>query len=128
MPGNIHQAHQRATIAKLVLDVLRAYGAAYLGTERYGTRADDLVLIAALLVGGAEGKPMGASKLASYAGWSRPSVVRRLNERLRAGLVRRHGAGCVLTVHTVNSAAAVRAARSARRRVLAAAKALNQPM
>lgn len=128
MPGEIIQTQQRVIVAKLLLDILRDFGASQLKTERFGTHSDDLLLHAALFIGQAEGRPMTAAKLATYAGLARPSVVRRLNEWSAAGLVERQGAGYVLPLAIVNSKGARQAAEAAQRRVVAAAQALNQPI
>lgn len=56
--------------------------------DRFGARADDVVLVCAIFVGQGEGKPMTATKLAEYAGMPRPTVVRKLRELECAGLVR----------------------------------------
>ena len=80
---------QRATILRLVLDLTRTLAAGLLGQDRFGASADDLLLVAAVAVGEAEGKPLSAWKLAEQAGIPRPSVVRKLGELEALGLVRK---------------------------------------
>lgn len=87
MTQKIHNASQRALVARALLDALRAFGAAYLGHKRFGARADELVLLAAVFVGQAEGRPMNASKLADYAGMPRPTVIRKLQALARRGVL-----------------------------------------
>lgn len=80
---------QRTTILRLVLDLARILSAGLLGQERFGASADDLLLVTAVAVGEAEGKPLSAWKLAEQAGIPRPSVVRKLTELEAIGLVRK---------------------------------------
>ncbi|ARK86989.1 helix-turn-helix domain-containing protein [Burkholderia pseudomallei] len=120
----IRNAHQRALVARALLDVLRAFGAAYLGHKRFGARADELVLLAAVFVGQAEGKPMNASKLAAYAGIPRPTVIRKLQTLARRGVLERIDGGLyALPARVVNSAAVLRAADASRKRIRRAAAA-----
>ncbi|KVX10607.1 hypothetical protein WL01_22490 [Burkholderia ubonensis] len=120
----IRNAHHRALVARALLDVLRAFGAAYLGHKRFGARADELVLLAAVFVGQAEGKPMNASKLATYAGIPRPTVIRKLQALARRGVLERIDGGLyALPARVVNSAAVLRAADASRKRIRRAAAA-----
>lgn len=125
MPDRIIQAKQRIIVARLTLDILRSFGTGYFQSKRYGSRADDLALCAALFIGQAEGRPLTAAKLATYAGQARPSVVRRLKEWLQAGFVERQGQGYVLALTVINGSDVVRAAKSAQKRLRSAAKALD---
>lgn len=54
-------------VAHTLLDVLRAFGEAYLRTERFGTQADEIALLMAVYIGTAEARPMTAGKIAEYA-------------------------------------------------------------
>lgn len=126
MPEPIRHARQRALVAVAMLDVLRAFGAAYLGRKRFGTHADELVLLAAVFVGQAEGRPMNASKLAAYAGIPRPTVIRKLKALARRGVLERLDDGLyALPARVVNSAAVLRAADASRKRIRRAAAALG---
>lgn len=124
MPSNTTEPRQRVIVAKLTLDILRAFGEAHFRTERFGSRADDLLLYAGLFIGQTEGRPLNASKLAAYAGQSRSSVTRRLNSWLKAGLVERDGRTYRLAASVMHTRAVAKASRAAQKRVLAAAKAL----
>lgn len=126
MTQSIRQARQRAALAAALLDVLRAFGAAYLGHKRFGARADELVLLAAVFVGQAEGKLMGASKLADYAGIPRPTVIRKLRALARRGVLERIDGGLyALPARVVNRAAVLHAADAARKRIRRAAAAMD---
>ncbi len=122
----IRNARQRALLASAMLDVLRAFGAAYLGHKRFGARADELVLLAAVFVGQADGRPMNASKLADYAGIPRPTVIRKLKALARRGVLERIDGGLyALPACVVNSAAVLRAADASRKRIGSAAAAME---
>ncbi|KFX26656.1 helix-turn-helix domain-containing protein [Ralstonia solanacearum] len=126
MTQKIQQARQRSLLASALLDVMRAFGAAYLGHKRFGARADELVLLAAVFVGQAEGRPMNASKLAAYAGIPRPTVIRKLQALARRGVLERIDGGLyALPARVVNSAAVLRASDASRKRIRRAAAALG---
>lgn len=126
MTQKIHNASQRALVARALLDALRAFGAAYLGHKRFGARADELVLLAAVFVGQAEGRPMNASKLADYAGMPRPNVIRKLQALARRGVLERIDSGLyALPACVVNGAAVLRAADASRKRIRSAAAAMG---
>jgi hypothetical protein len=50
-----------------------------------------LLIGSAVMVGHAEKRPMNATKIAQYIGLPRTTVIRKLNEFLRAGVIARHG-------------------------------------
>lgn len=50
-----------------------------------------LLIGSAIMVGHAEDKPMSATKIAQYIGLPRSTVVRKLNEFLRSGVITRQG-------------------------------------
>ena len=50
-----------------------------------------LLIGSAIMVGHAENRPMNATKIAHYVGMPRSTVIRKLNEFLRAGVIARHG-------------------------------------
>lgn len=125
MTATIEHAQQRIVVAKTMLDIARLFSSSYFQDERFGSRADDLLLYAALFIGHAESKPMNASKLAEYAGLARPTVIRKLNAMEKRGSVKRIGDGFGLALSLVNSAAALRASEAARKRILSCAAAID---
>jgi predicted transcriptional regulator len=50
-----------------------------------------LLIGSAIMVGHAENRPMNATKIARYVGLPRSTVIRKLNEFLRVGVIARHG-------------------------------------
>jgi DNA-binding transcriptional ArsR family regulator len=87
MPSRIKLAKQRRVIALLMLELLKLPTQMHLGTGNYGSKCDDVLLMCAILIGQIEKRPMTAGKLADYAGLPRPTVVRKLREFERAGMV-----------------------------------------
>ena len=50
-----------------------------------------LLIGSAIMVGHAENKPMSATKIAQYIGLPRSTVIRKLNQFQRNGVIARHG-------------------------------------
>lgn len=75
-------------VSRLVIELLRKISRDMLKDDRFGTRASDVVLCCAIFIGLGEGKPMNASKLSEYAGMPRATVIRKIQEFERIGLVR----------------------------------------
>ena len=50
-----------------------------------------LLIGSAIMVGHAENKPMSATKITQYIGLPRSTVIRKLNQFLRDGVIARHG-------------------------------------
>jgi predicted transcriptional regulator len=48
----------------------------------------DIVLLSAVMIGHAEGRPMTCGKLSAYVGMPRATVFRRLQEMMSAGIIR----------------------------------------
>lgn len=76
-------------VARLWIELTRQLqrAAAPEAQSHFGTRAGDLLLRSAIYVGTVEGRPLTVAKLATYVGIPRPTVVRRLRELERRGLV-----------------------------------------
>jgi DNA-binding transcriptional ArsR family regulator len=72
-------AAQRRVICQTILETLRGYSRAYLGSERVGDHAGDLMIMIALLLGQIEGRPLSASDIAEYIGMPRATVLRHLS-------------------------------------------------
>lgn len=95
-----------------MLEAARLLSRAWFPGRRYASRADDLILIGALFIGTAEGRPMNASKLSDYAGLPRSTVIRKLAAMERRGVVVKVGGGFALSANAMNSVAAVEAAQA----------------
>lgn len=107
--------------------MLRSMGNGYFGSTRYGGKADDAVLIYAVFIGQAEGRPMGAAKLAEFAGITRPTVIRKLAAMQKLGRVARDSRGCyTLSVDMLNSGEALHAAVAGIQAIHRAARQLSK--
>lgn len=87
MPARIKLVRERLVMAKMVLRVVQLLCAEYMETAAFGSHADDAVLLCAIFIGQAEGRPMTAAKLADYAGMPRATVVRKLRDYVKRGIV-----------------------------------------
>jgi CRP-like cAMP-binding protein len=123
--SSIHQARQRAIVAAAILDVLRAFGKAYLRTARFGTHADEIALLMTVFIGTVEARPMTAGKIAEYAGVPRPSAIRKLDRMAKRGVVEKVGRRYLMPASVANSAPVMRAANDARKRIRRAAAAME---
>lgn len=117
MPRTIKNAEQRVAMMKMMLEIMRGFCLAYFKGSRFGSCASDLVLLGAIFVGQAEGRPMNASKLADFAGMPRPTVIRRLAVLIRDGVVARVPNGFEVCTALVNSPAVVAATVAARKQI-----------
>lgn len=74
-------------VAKLMLGLTKAIGLTFLKTKVYGSSSDLALLCAAIFLGQAEGKPMTAGKLSDFVGMPRSTVIRKLTQLAREGMV-----------------------------------------
>ena len=126
MSPHRNRLDQRAVLLKMLLEIFRAYCAAYFKGDHFGSRARDLMLCASVLIGQVEGRPMNASKLADFAGLPRPTTIRRLAMLQRLGLVERRGQFFFLSDEIVDSPEVLRAFMESRRHVISAAAKLSR--
>lgn len=118
----------RVTVLRLLLDVARILSAGVLGKDRQATHADELLLVAAVFIGQAEGKPMKAAKLATYAGMPRPTAIRKLKAFQARGMVHLvDGGRYVLAPGIMDTPEAHKALREAAKRVALLAGGLPPP-
>jgi predicted transcriptional regulator len=80
---------ERLALAKAYIALTRVMVDSVFGNKP----ADHLLLLigSAIMVGHAENRPMNATKIAHYVGLPRSTVIRRLNEFLRFGVIVRDG-------------------------------------
>jgi predicted transcriptional regulator len=62
-----------------------------------------LLIGSAIMVGHAEDKPMSATKIAQYIGLPRSTVIRKLNQFLKAGVIARHGNVYLLSIERAHN-------------------------
>jgi CRP-like cAMP-binding protein len=91
MPGTYPIMHrlERLALARAYIALTRVMVDSVFGEKP----ADHSLLLigSAIMVGHAENKPMSATKIAQYIGLPRSTVIRKLNEFQRAGVISRHG-------------------------------------
>lgn len=103
MADEIKQLEHRVVIAKGLLQILRTYATRPDGVVRFGSRTDELILSMAVFIGQAEGRLMGPSKLAEFCGMARPSVIRKLTELERDGVLQRVNGDYIVRLEVANS-------------------------
>lgn len=113
-------------IARLTISLVRSIASEILDTKRFGTSADDVILCCAIFIGQAERKPMTAAKLAQYAGMPRPTVVRKLRQFARGGIVNVSDSGQVSLAADILSAGTLAVTESNVRTIHRAAGALSK--
>ena len=93
MPHRMTLAKSRLVIARLSVSIFRVMVGTYLQSENFGSKAGDIILCDAVLVGQLERRAMTAAKLASYCGIPRATAIRRLAYLEERGLVIRNARG-----------------------------------
>jgi CRP-like cAMP-binding protein len=80
---------ERLALARAYISLTRVMVASVFGKKA----ADHSLLLigSAIMVGHAEDRPMNATKIAHYVGLPRSTVIRKLNEFLRSGVITRRG-------------------------------------
>ena len=78
--------------AKLTLDLVKS-GSQFCGEDVFEASVRDLLLYLAIYIGHAEKRPMSSGKLSEYIGMPRPTVIRRLSELQRVGVIAKTSTG-----------------------------------
>lgn len=68
----------RGLVSKTLIEVLRALTMSIFDTPNLGERVEEILIVAAIVVGQAEGRLMCASDIANYVGLPRATVIRKL--------------------------------------------------
>jgi predicted transcriptional regulator len=93
---------QGAVISRLLLDLFQTTARGMLLAGAADASCADVILLCAVHIGHADGRPMTAGKVAEYVGMARPTAVRRLQEMMDRGIVR-HDARKRWTLQTLDS-------------------------
>lgn len=72
------KAEARGLVAKTILDVLRSFSIVNFGSPNLGERIEENLIVAAIVVGQADGRLLCASDIAGYIGLPRATVIRKL--------------------------------------------------
>ena len=112
----IRNARQRLVLCRLMIDIMRTVHGAYAPvTEPFGTRLETFFIAACVAIGDIEGKPFSIAKIASYMRVPRTTVIRRLDQLQRWGLIDRQGRHYYLYEKTLNSLIGMRSYQQVRR-------------
>jgi DNA-binding transcriptional ArsR family regulator len=90
---------ERAELAvgRFLIEAFRASAETIIATEWPASSCGDVLIGIAIWIAQKEGRPLTAAKLADYIGMPRPTVIRRLNELMAAGIVVRDEVGRWIT-------------------------------
>ena len=89
----IKSAPQRLVLCRLMIDIMRTVHGAYApDTDRFGTRLETFFIGLCVALGDIEDKPLTVTQIAVYMSVPRTTVIRRLNQLQKWGLIehRRH--------------------------------------
>ena len=119
-------ARERLIIARLVLAIMRAR-AKQIYPELSVSASYELQMVAtAVFIGHASRRPMGATDISRYIEMPRATVLRRLAELIRRGIVVRKGRHYCIVPENVNGPEMLATVRGNIRRIKAAAKELSK--
>lgn len=89
---------ERLFVARFVIGLNRElYRSLFPARADFAGRLDALMVACAVTIGHAEGRPMGATKIAAYLELPRTTVLRRLAELIAAGAIARDGTRYVVS-------------------------------
>jgi DNA-binding IclR family transcriptional regulator len=87
-----------------MIDIMRTLHGAYApDTERFGTRLETFFIGLCVALGDMEDKPLSVTKIAVYMGVPRTTVLRRLNQLQRWGLIKHRDRRYYIREKTLNS-------------------------
>ena len=86
------KARQRLVLCRLMIDMMRTVHGAYApASEPFGTRLETFYIALCVALGDIDGKPFSVAKIAAYMRVPRTTVIRRLDQLRRWGLIDRQG-------------------------------------
>jgi hypothetical protein len=108
-------AGQRRVLCRLVIDMMRTLHEHYAPTEEpFGKRLESIFIGMTLVLGQIEGRPFSVGKTAAFMGMPRTTVIRKLEQLHRWGLLHREGLYYLVDPHALNSAKGVASYRKIR--------------
>jgi hypothetical protein len=109
-------AQQRLLLCRLMIDIMRSVHGAYApATESFGGRLETFFIGLCVALGEFEDKPFSVTKIAAYMRMPRTTVMRRLDQLQRWGLVHRQGHRYHVDRKALNSLLGMRSYRQIRR-------------
>jgi DNA-binding IclR family transcriptional regulator len=98
-----------------MIDIMRTVHGAYASnTERFGARLETFFIGLCVAMGDIEGKPLSVAKITGYMGVPRTTVIRRLNQLQKWGLIDRRGRRYYTREKTLNSLIGLRSYQQVR--------------
>ena len=112
----IKKARQRMVLCRLMIDMMRTVHGAYApASEPFGTRLETFFIALCVALGDIDGKPFSVAKIAAYMRVPRTTVIRRLEQLQRWGLIDRQGRHYYVHEKTLNSLIGMRSYEQVRR-------------
>jgi biotin operon repressor len=101
---NIKNARQRLVRCRLMIDIMRTVHGTYAPlSEPFGKRLETFFIGLCVALGDIDGKPFSVAKIAAYMRVPRTTVIRRLDQLRRWGLIDRRGRHYYMHEKTLNS-------------------------
>ena len=98
-----------------MIDIMRTVHGAYApDTERFGARLETFFIGLCVAMADIEGKPLSVAKITGYMGVPRTTVIRRLNQLQKWGLIDRRGRRYYTREKTLNSLIGMRSYQQVR--------------
>ena len=111
----IKKGPQRLVLCRLMIDLMRTVHGAYAPvTEPFGARLETFFIGLCVTIGDMDGKPFSVAKIASYMRVPRTTVIRRLNQLQRWGLIDRQDRRYYIHEKTLNSLMGMRSYQQVR--------------
>jgi DNA-binding IclR family transcriptional regulator len=99
-----------------MIDMMRTVHGAYApASEPFGTRLETFFIALCVALGDIDGKPFSVAKIAAYMRVPRTTVVRRLDQLRRWGLIDRQGRHFYMHDNALNSIIGMRSYQASRR-------------
>ena len=112
----VRYARQRLALCRLMVDIMRTVHGAYAPfNEPFGARLETFFIGLCVAIGDMDGKPFSVAKIAAYMRVPRTTVIRRLDQLQKWGLIERRGRGYYLHEKTLNSLIGMRSYQQVRR-------------
>jgi hypothetical protein len=112
----IKNARQRVVLCRLMIDMMRTVHGAYApASEPFGTRLETFFVGLCVTLGDIEGNPFSVAKIAAYMHVPRTTVIRRLDQLPRWGLIDRRGRRYYVQEKALNSLVGMRSYEQVRR-------------
>lgn len=92
-PIRVTRPRHRSAILRAVIGIMRLDSEAYQGISGLGQAVENSLIIQAIVLGQADGRPMTASDIAGYLGVPRSTVIHRIDRMPRRIGITRHKRG-----------------------------------